>query len=171
MDARAGKEMSSREAEAVTAETATADQAWWGHAARVSVIGIFVLLLIAFLFLARSMVGPVVAAAIISVMFGPLADRAARYRIPASLFALTCIGLMLLGINVALALLGGALADWSNRAPELATALATKAYLLERPLAAWHELQLWLATMLGTSAEPPSSSFQSRRFWPRPFSS
>src|SRR5689334_3930666 len=133
MDARVGNEVSSRKADGAAAETATVEQEWWRRAPRVSVIGIFVLLLIAFLFVARSLIAPIAAAAIISIMFGPLADRAARYRIPASLFALTCLGLILLGINVALVLIGGVLADWSERAPEFATALATKAYLLERP--------------------------------------
>jgi predicted PurR-regulated permease PerM len=154
MDVRVGNDMSDREADGASAETATAEQDWWRDASRVSLVGIFVLLLVAFLFVARTLVAPVAAAAIISITFGPLADRAARYRIPASVFALACLGLVLLAINLALVLLGGVLADWTARAPEFATGLATKAYLLERPVAAWHELQLWLATMLGTSTEP-----------------
>jgi predicted PurR-regulated permease PerM len=154
MDVPVGSDMNNREPDGVSAETVTAEQDWWRLASRVSLVGIFILLLVAFLFFASTLLAPIVAAAVISIMFGPLADRAARYRIPASMFALACLGLVLLAINVALVLLGGVLADWSKRAPEFATALATKAYLLERPMAAWHELQLWLATMLGTSAEP-----------------
>lgn len=154
MDVRVGSDMSNREPNGLSAQTAAAELDWWRLASRISSIGIFVLLLGAFLYIARTLIAPIVAAAIISVMFGPLAARAARYRIPAPVFALACIGLVLLVINVALVLLGGALADWTARAPEFATALATKAYLLERPLAAWHEFQLWFTTMLGTSAEP-----------------
>jgi predicted PurR-regulated permease PerM len=62
--------------------------------------------------------------------------------------------LVLLAINLGLVLLGGILSDWTARAPEFARSLAAKAYLFERPIAAWRELQLWLATMLGTSTEP-----------------
>jgi predicted PurR-regulated permease PerM len=154
MDVRVGSDMSNREPDGVSAETATAEQDWWRRASRVSLVGIFVLLLVAFLYVARTLIAPIAAAAIISIMLGPLAVYAARYRIPASLFALACVGVVLLAINVALVLLGGVLADWTARAPEFATALATKAYLFERPIAAWHELQLWLATILGTSTEP-----------------
>jgi predicted PurR-regulated permease PerM len=154
MDVRVDGDMSDRKPDGMSAEAATAEQEWWRRASRVSLVGIFVLLLVGFLFFARTLIAPIVAAAAISITFGPLADRAARYRIPASLFATACIVLVLLAINVALMLLGGVLADWSAQGPEFAAALASKAYLLERPMAAWRELQLWLATMLGTSTEP-----------------
>jgi predicted PurR-regulated permease PerM len=129
-------------------------QDWWRIASRASTIGIFILLLGAFLFIARTLVAPIAAAAIISITFGPLEERAARYRIPSSLFALTCVGAVILAINAGVVLLGSLLADWTARGPEIAKALADKAYLLERPIAAWHGLQQWLASMLGTSAEP-----------------
>ena len=145
--------MNDRDADVLPVEPETSGQDAWQRAARISTIGIFVLLLGAFLYFARTLVAPIVAAAVISIMFGPMAIRAARYRIPASLFALACVGLVLLAINVGLVLLGGVLGDWTERAPELVSALAAKAYLLERPIAAWRELQLWLATMLGTSTE------------------
>jgi predicted PurR-regulated permease PerM len=154
MNVRTGRVMNDREADILPADPQVSKQDWWRLASRISTIGIFVLMLGAVLFFARTLVAPIVAAAIISVMFGPLEERAARYRIPASLFALAAIGIVLLVINVGLVLLGSLLADWTARAPEIASALAGKAYLLERPMAAWHQLQLWLATMLGTSAEP-----------------
>jgi predicted PurR-regulated permease PerM len=146
--------MNDREADAWPAKPDAPEQDWWRTASRISTIGIFILLLGAFLFFARTIIAPIVAAAIISIMFGPLQERAASYRIPASLFALVCIGLVFVAINLGLILLGSLVADWSARAPEIASTLSAKAYLLERPLAAWHELQQWLATMLGTSAEP-----------------
>lgn len=143
-----------READIRLAESEAPEQDWWRIASRISTIGIFVLLLGAFLFFARTLVAPIVAAVIISIMFGPLAAKAAQYRIPALLFALLCVGVVFFVINVGLILLGGLLADWTTRAPEIADALAGKAYLFERPVAAWHHLQQWLANMLGTSAEP-----------------
>ena len=87
-------------------------------------------------------------------MFGPLAARAARYRMPPVMFALGCVGLVILLANIGMVLLGGVLADWATRAPEFAATLQAKAGFLERPLAAWRELQLSLATVLGTSVEP-----------------
>jgi len=136
------------------AEPALAQYDWWRLASRISSIGIFILLLGAFLYFARTLVAPIVAAAIISITFGPLEAYATRYRIPPSMFALICISVVFLAINVGLILLGSMLADWSARAPEIGKALAAKAYVFERPIAAWHQLQVWLATMLGTPAEP-----------------
>ena len=127
---------------------------WWRAAPRVAVVGIFGLLLGAFLFFARSLIAPIVAAAIISIMFGPLATRAARYHMPPVMFALGCVGLVILLANIGMILLGGVLADWAARAPELVETLRTKAGFLERPLATWRELQLSLAVVLGTSVEP-----------------
>ena len=97
---------------------------------------------------------PIVAAAIISVIFGPLEEYATRYRIPPSLYALVCVVVVILAINLGLVLLGSLLADWTARGPEIANAVAGKAYLFERPIAAWHGLQQWLANMLGTTTEP-----------------
>jgi predicted PurR-regulated permease PerM len=127
---------------------------WWREAPRVAVIGIFVLLLGAFLFFARSLVAPVVAAAIIAILFGPVAARATRYHVPPVFVALGGVGLVILVANVLMVLLGGLLADWASRAPEFAAALREKANFFERPLATWRELQLSLATVLGTSTEP-----------------
>lgn len=154
MNMRVGRVMNDREADILPAKPETSEQDLWRRASRVSTIGIFVLLVGAFLFFARTLVAPIVAAAIIGFTFGPLQDRLARYRIPASLFALTSIIVVLLVVNLGLILLGSLLTDWTTRAPEIAKALAGKAYLLERPIAAWHGLQQWLANMLGTPAEP-----------------
>ena len=77
-----------READIRLAESEAPEQDWWRIASRISTIGIFVLLLGAFLFFARTLVAPIVAAVIISIMFGPLAAKAAQYRIPALLFLL-----------------------------------------------------------------------------------
>jgi predicted PurR-regulated permease PerM len=127
---------------------------WWREAPRVAVIGIFVLLLGAFLYFARSLVAPIVAAAVIGILFGPLAARAARYRVPPVVVALGCVGFVILLANILMVLLGGLLADWAARAPEFAASLQAKAGFLERPLATWRELQLSLAAVLGTSIEP-----------------
>ena len=127
---------------------------WWRMAPRYAVIGIFILLLGAFLYVARSLIAPIVAAAVISIMFGPLAARAARYRVPPVVLALGCVGLVILLANVGMILLGGVLADWAARAPEFAATLKAKADFFERPLATWRELQLSLAAVLGTSVEP-----------------
>ena len=126
----------------------------WRDAPRIAVIGIFILLLGAFLYAARTLIAPIVAAACVSITFGPLAVRAARYRIPPVLVALGCVGFVILVADARMILLAGVLADWADRMPEFAATLKEKAVFLERPLATWRELQLSLAAALGTPVEP-----------------
>jgi predicted PurR-regulated permease PerM len=126
----------------------------WRDAPRIAVIGIFVLLLGAFLYAARTLIAPIVAAACVSITFGPLAVRAACYRVPPVLVALGCVGLVILVANIGMILLAGVLSDWAARMPEFAATLREKAVFLERPLATWRELQLSLAAALGTPVEP-----------------
>ena len=59
--------MNDREAGTWSAAPEALEQDWWRTASRVSTIGIFILLLGAFLFFARTLVAPIVAAAIISI--------------------------------------------------------------------------------------------------------
>jgi predicted PurR-regulated permease PerM len=126
----------------------------WRDAPRIAVIGIFILLLGAFLYAARTLIAPIVAAACVSITFGPLAVRAAQYRVPPVLVALGCVGLVILVANIGMVLLAGVLSDWAERMPEFAATLKEKAVFLERPLATWRELQLSLAAALGTPVEP-----------------
>ena len=126
----------------------------WRDAPRIAVIGIFVLLLGAFLYAAHTLIAPIVAAACVSITFGPLAVRAAQYRVPPAVVALGCVGLVILVANIGMILLAGVLADWADRMPEFVAALKEKAVFLERPLATWRELQMSLAAALGTPVEP-----------------
>jgi predicted PurR-regulated permease PerM len=135
-------------------ELPTASWEWWRAAPRIAVVGIFVLLLGAFLHFAQTLIAPIVAAAVIGILFGPIAGRAARYRIPPVLVALGCVGFVILLANILMVLLGRLLADWAARMPEFAAALRDKASFIERPLATWREFQMTLATVLGTTAEP-----------------
>ncbi|TAK48947.1 MAG: AI-2E family transporter [Xanthobacteraceae bacterium] len=131
------------------------DGSEWEIAERVAIIGIFVLMLAGFLYIARALVAPIVAAAVISFLLGPLAARAASYRIPNILFATGGVILVLIVINAGIMLVAGAVSEWAGRGPEIAEALKTKAHVLERPLAMWREFNASLATMLGASSEPP----------------
>jgi predicted PurR-regulated permease PerM len=127
----------------------------WKKASLVVVPGIFILMLIAFLYLAKSLLVPVVAAAVISATLAPLSRRAERYHIPGVLFALFGVVLVLALINVILLLLGGTISSWAARAPEIAATLKEKSQVLDRPLAALREFQTALAAMLGAGAPEP----------------
>ena len=101
-------------------------------------------------FVARTLLAPIAAAAIISIMFSPLATYATRYRIPASLFALTCIGSGAPRHQCCADDVGrGACRLERKRRRNSRPRLRAKAHLFERPLAVWHELQLWPAKSAG----------------------
>ena len=128
---------------------------FWHGAQPTFIAGIFLLLFVAFLYLARSLIAPIVAAVIVSIMFSPLAVQASRLRIPGAVFATVVVGAVLITINVGLMMLGGVVSGWAERAPEIAATLKAKAAFFERPIAAWRELQISLATIFGTAADPP----------------
>src|SRR5262245_30532256 len=73
---------------------------WWRLAPRFAVVGIFILMFGALLYFARSLIAPIVAAAVFSIMFGPIATRAARAHMPPALLALACVGLVVLAANI-----------------------------------------------------------------------
>src|ERR1700681_2258560 len=68
---------------------------FWRHAAHLATIGIFLIMFGAVLDLARNVLLPIVSAAVIGTMFGPLARMAARRGIPGWLFAAVVVGLLL----------------------------------------------------------------------------
>jgi predicted PurR-regulated permease PerM len=142
-------------ADKVVDKTGRDERSFWDGKQSFFIAGIFTLLLIAFLYLARSLVAPIVAAVIVSIMFSPLAIYAARLRIPSSVFAAVVVGAVLVALNVGLVMLGGVVSGWAARGPEIAAALKAKAQFFEQPIAAWRELQISLATIFGTAADPP----------------
>jgi predicted PurR-regulated permease PerM len=115
--------------------------AFWTGAARAATIGIFLLLLTLALDLARPLVLPVVSAFLFAAMLGPLQTRAARYRVPAWLFALGAVLAIVGLVNLAIILTAGPLIEWLGRGPDIAASLGDKLQILARPFAALRDLQ------------------------------
>jgi predicted PurR-regulated permease PerM len=82
---------------------ASAHESFIKIAARLAIIGIFILLFGAFLQTARVLVLPIVCAFLIGMMLSPLARRAETYRVPAPVFAVLADILFLVLIQFALA--------------------------------------------------------------------
>jgi predicted PurR-regulated permease PerM len=113
----------------------------WRTAAQSATIGIFIILLIVALELARPVLLPAVSAFVVTMMLGPLSARAERYRIPS---LLTAIVLWLLVIAVfygVIVLLSAPVVDWIGKAPEIGRNIQEKLHLLDRPLAALQEMR------------------------------
>jgi predicted PurR-regulated permease PerM len=128
-----------------------ARDAFWRHVTRIATVGIFIIMFGAFLDLARAVLLPVVCAAVIGTMLGPLARLAARARIPAGLFAAAMVILLLALLQAATVMVSAPMIDWIGQAPQFADALKVKLEALERGYAALRDLQAAL-TRLGGNA-------------------
>lgn len=105
--------------------------ALWRLAAQVATIGIFVLLFIAFLDLARPFLLPVTAAAVGATLLHPLTRRARRWGIPPALSALLFVAVLLAVCYFGLLLLSDPISDAVKRAPQFAATIGGKLHKLE----------------------------------------
>ena len=113
----------------------------WRTAAQAATIGIFIILLVVALSLARSILVPVVSAFVITMMLGPLSARANRYRIPSLLSAIV-FWILVIGVFYGVVvLLASPAVDWISKAPDIGRNLQEKLHVLDRPLAALQELR------------------------------
>jgi predicted PurR-regulated permease PerM len=129
----------------------------WTPAAQMATVGIFVMLLVAALYLSRPVLLPVVAAMVIGTTLAPIVKAAARHRVSPWATAIV-LGLALIMIaTVAVTLLAAPVSEWIGKAPEIGAAIKQKLYVLDRPLAALRELQeVFLPSPGRTVAVEPS---------------
>lgn len=112
-----------------------------GAASQLSLIGIFVLLLGAALYVTRPVLMPILAAVVVAMTFAPIIKWADRRGvsawISASLIVLALIGV----VAIVVTLISAPLVSWIDRAPEIAARIKEKLYVLDIPLAALRDLQ------------------------------
>jgi predicted PurR-regulated permease PerM len=113
----------------------------WAQAGQLATVGVFLILTIGFLYLSRAFMLPVVAAVVIGTTLGPLIKYARKHGMPPPVTALA-IAVALAGIAIlAATLLAGPIGQWIARAPDIGANLKEKLYVLDRPLAAFRDLQ------------------------------
>jgi predicted PurR-regulated permease PerM len=117
-----------------------AGSTFWRQTAQVATVGIFLIMFGAVLDLARAVLLPIVSAAMVGTMLGPLGQLAARRGVPAWAFATAAVAFFLLLAQVIGAMVMAPLVDWIGRLPELAAALHSKLDALERGLATFRTL-------------------------------
>ena len=115
-------------------EAAEETQSWRHDATQIAAIGVFVLLFIGFLDLARVPLLPVTAAFVIGTLLGPVVDRGRAYRIPQWLTALVLVLLLIAALNALVVLLAAPVTDWVGKAPEIGARLKEKLSLLSYPI-------------------------------------
>lgn len=109
----------------------------------IAVIGIFVLATIAALYVAKTLLMPVVAAFVLGTMLAPAATWLQRYKVPRPLGAVVIVlgvfGMFLL----ILGLITSPILEWSSRLPELAAILKQRAAVFDRPLAMLNDIRVY----------------------------
>src|SRR5436190_3746404 len=113
----------------------------WAPTAQFATVGIFILLLGAFVYFSRPVLLPVVAALVIGTTLAPLVKGPARYGISPWVTAIALGVVLLVVAGTAVTLLAKPVSEWIAKAPEIGGAIKEKLYVLDRPLSALRELQ------------------------------
>jgi predicted PurR-regulated permease PerM len=113
----------------------------WAPAAQMAIVGIFVILLGACLYIGRPILLPVSAAVVVGTTLAPLVKAATRYRISPWVTAAILGVFSVAGLATAVTFLSKPVSEWVARAPEIATIVRQKLYVLDRPLSALRELR------------------------------
>jgi predicted PurR-regulated permease PerM len=113
----------------------------WRTAAQAATIGIFIILFIAALDLARAMLLPATSAFVIGLMLGPLSGRAKTYGIPSLITAIVLWLLVVVVFYGLIILLSAPALDWIAKAPEIGRMIKEKLQVLDQPLSALRALR------------------------------
>lgn len=113
----------------------------WRTAAQAATIGMFVILFVISLSLARALLLPVVSAFVVTMMLGPLSARAERYGIPSLLSAIVLWLLVIAVFYGVVILLASPVVAWMGKAPDIGRNIQDKLHVLDRPLAALQEMR------------------------------
>jgi predicted PurR-regulated permease PerM len=128
----------------------------WEAAALMATVGIFVLLLVTCLYFCRPILLPVLAAVLIGTTFAPIIKHARNHGISSWVSAVVLVALMTAAAGLVLTLLAAPVTEWMGQAPEIGARIKQQLYVLDRPLAAFRELESALAPAAPTVALEPS---------------
>jgi predicted PurR-regulated permease PerM len=111
-------------------------EAAWETATRISIIGIFIILLGVTLDLARTLLLPIISAMVLALVLGPLETATKKWGVPAWLFGLLVILLVLAALNAAIIPASVFVINWITHAPEMLAPLMAKLRPLMEPFEA-----------------------------------
>jgi predicted PurR-regulated permease PerM len=113
----------------------------WRTTSQSATIGIFVIMLIAALDIARPVLLPAASAFVVTMMLGPLSAQAGRYRVPPIVSAIV-LWLLVIGVFYGvIVLLSAPVVDWIGKAPDIGRNIQEKLRVLDQPLAALQDLR------------------------------
>lgn len=114
---------------------------FWRSVTQMAPVGIFILLLVACLYVCRPILLPVAAALVIGITLAPLVKAARRWGVPPPVTAVAIVLALLAAAAIAAMLLAGPVSDWIARAPEIGANIKQKFYVLDAPLTALQQLK------------------------------
>ncbi len=118
-------------------------------AARVSVIFVASIVLVATLHFSKTVLSPILLAVVLGIMFGPIADRIERFRIPASWSAAIVVLLFIVLISIAIAVFAAPLSTWIDQLPRIWARLRFELASWQDNLETIAELQSQLRSVTG----------------------
>jgi len=113
----------------------------WGSSAQMATVGIFLLLVVSCFYFGRPILLPVLAAVLIGTTFSPILKFASRHGVSPWATAIFIVVLIITAAALAVTMLAAPITEWMGRAPEIGAAIQQRLYVLDRPLAALHELE------------------------------
>jgi predicted PurR-regulated permease PerM len=113
----------------------------WGSASQLALIGIFIVVLGGVAYAARAILMPILAAVLIAMTFAPIVKEANRRKVSPWLTATVIVMALIAAIAILVTLLSAPLIAWIDRAPEIASRIKEKLYVLDYPLTALRDLQ------------------------------
>jgi predicted PurR-regulated permease PerM len=117
--------------------------------------GLLVLAIIATLYLAKTLLLPIVSALVLGTMLSPPAAFMQRHRVPRPLAAVAIVVGTFGAFALIIGLISAPLLEWTSRLPELAALLKQRAALLDRPLAFLSEIAGYFGATNGASLQWP----------------
>jgi predicted PurR-regulated permease PerM len=129
----------------------------WGTAAQMATVGLFFLAVVACLSLCGPILLPVLAAALIGTTFAPIIKYASQHGISPWLASTLIVVLIMAAVALALTMLAAPITEWIGRGPEIGASIKQRLYVLDRPLAAFHELEQALRPAAPAVAVEPSN--------------
>jgi predicted PurR-regulated permease PerM len=128
----------------------------WASAA---IVGIFLLLFGAFLYVGRPILMPIFAAAVLALTLAPVIKGAKRFGIPTWVTAIVILLLGLGFVSLAAMALARPVSEWIGRAPEIGASIRDKLAVLDEPMAALHQLETSLfGDSAGVNVSMPAST-------------
>ncbi len=131
---------------------------FWRVVSQAATIVMAVLAFGAFLYVARGLLVPIMAALMVSLTLGPIAARSKRFVVPAWVSGALLVTLLIAAVYVAFLLLAEPASDLIGRSQEIGATIREKFRFMDRPLIALRELQMAIAGSSGLSIDTEKGS-------------